>query len=368
MNKKNIDDLIKRYDQEYYMINDSEHEERFKWEAMKGFRDVWFSEEAKNLPFAEKFDRAMKKSSVMINNSTTSPTTGIIKMAEQRPEEIEKLFTELLFAPYASIDELQDHMDTFIDKTEEIRKELFPQFYRYKQDRHAVSCYLAFWKPEEHFVYRYSDAEEFSLHAEYGKDLGSGANFSLANYYEMAEIIVEALKEHKSLLEKYDALFKDNETYYYDESLHLLAFDLMYCCRCYNFYGKMEHMNKKESIEAYTAQQIKEKEEQERQEQIDALNERLHAIDVEMDGYREISLIGVDVTQAAKGKGTVIEQEGSKIKVRFDDGVTSYVINAKYAMRPRFADDEEVVAAFTAYDALLAEKKALEEKLKKLQK
>ena len=65
-------------------------------------------------------------------------------MAEKRPEEAEALFTKLLYAPYGSLEELQDHMDTFLDKTEEIRQELFPRYYRYKQDRHAVSSYLAF--------------------------------------------------------------------------------------------------------------------------------------------------------------------------------------------------------------------------------
>ena len=52
----------------------------------------------------------------------------------------------------------------------------------------------------------------------------------------MADLVVEALKEHNSLLQKYEALLKGDPDYYYDPSLHLMAYDLMYCCRCYNFY------------------------------------------------------------------------------------------------------------------------------------
>jgi hypothetical protein len=124
MNIENLHKLIARYEENYYMINDSEHDEKFKWGAMKGFRDIWFSEEAKSLSFAEKFDKAMKRSSIMINNSMISPTMGIVKMAEKRPDEVESLFTELLYAPYGSLAELQDHMDTFLDKKKKLENEL----------------------------------------------------------------------------------------------------------------------------------------------------------------------------------------------------------------------------------------------------
>lgn len=361
MNMKNLHTLIDRYEENYYMINGTEHDEKFKWGAIRGFQDVWFSQEAKELPFARLFEAAMKRSSIMINNSMISPTMGIVKMAEQKPEEIEALFREILFAPYKSIAELQEHMDLFLDKTEKFRQELFPRYYRYKQDRHAVSCYLAFYAPEKHFVYRYSDAEEFALRIEFGKDLGAGSYFSLSNYYEMAETVVEALREHRSLLEKYDALFKENNHYYYDKSLHLMAFDLMYCCRCYNFYGDMKYVKKKDSIKAYTAQQLKEKEQQERQAQIDALEQAIHNIDVQLDQYEEISLLGVEVTQVKLGKGVVIEQSGSKIKVQFNhQKAVSYIINRKFPLRPRFEDDEDIVDAFTVYDELIQDKQKLE--------
>ncbi len=367
MNTDNLHALIDRYEENYYMINDSDHDEKFKWEAVRGFRDVWFSEGSKELSFSKKFDLAMKKSSVMINNSVTSPTTGIIKMAEQRPQEIEALFTNLLYAPYGSIAQLQEHMDTFIDQTEIIRQELFPRFYKYKQDRHAVSCYLTFFSPEDHFVYRYTDAEEFAKHVEFGKDLGSGASFSLPNYYELASIVVHALKEHPSLIEKYTKLIKESDIYYSDESLHLMAFDLMYCCRCYNFYGNMGYMKKEESIKEYIAEQLKAKEMLEHKQKIEALEATIHQIDVNMDEYRKISLLGVEVTQTKYGNGRVIEQNGTQIKVQFENAVVTFIIDKKYPQRPCFEDDEQLVDAFTAYGDLLQKKEKLEKELKAVQ-
>jgi hypothetical protein len=44
MNTNNLHELINRYENNYDMINDSTNDEIFKWEAVRGFRDVWFKE------------------------------------------------------------------------------------------------------------------------------------------------------------------------------------------------------------------------------------------------------------------------------------------------------------------------------------
>ena len=366
MNHYNLHELITRYENSYDFINNSVNDEKFKWDAVRGFRDVWFSDSASSIPFAQLFDAAAKRSSVLINNRVMSPTTGIVKMAEQRPAEMERLFREVLFADFDTIRQLQDHMDGFLDQIELIRQELFPRFYRYKQDRHAASCYLSFFAPETHFIYRYNEAEEFAKYVEYGKDLGSGANFKLEYYYELAQIIVDAFKEHPGLIEKHDTLFQNNDQYYYDKSLHLMAFDLMYCCRCYYFYTGLSHAKKKDSIKAYTAQQLKEKEEAERLQRIAEIEAEIHSLEVQMDQFEEISLLGVEVTQKNYGDGTVIAQEGSRITVRFPTKTTVFVINKQHSMRPRFENDEDIVEAFTEFDRLKKQKEKLEEELGKI--
>ncbi len=365
MNKDNLHELINRYENNYHLVTTAPTEEKFKWGAVRGFRDVWFSDNAQAMPFSELFSAAAKESSVLIDNSMISPTIGIVKMAEQS-EDVERLFREVLFADYTTVSELQDHMDQFLEGIEIIRQKLFPRFYRYKQDRHATSCYLSFYAPEKHFIYRYSEAEEFAQYIEFGKDLGSGSNFKLENYYELAEIVVEALNEHPSLIEKYNAFFKDNDQYYYDQSLHIMAFDLMYCSRCYNFYSGMHHANKKDSIKAYTEQQLKEKEAAERIKRITELEDAIHELDVQMEPYEEISLLGVEVTERTNGTGTVIAQDGGMITVRFSSKTTSYIINKKYKMRPHFENDDEIVEAFTELDNLKEQKAKLEKELGKL--
>lgn len=122
----------------------------------------------------------------------------------------------------------------------------------------------------------------------------------------------------------------------------------------------MQYIPKKKNLETYTAEQLKEKARQERKAKIDEIDQRIHDLEVQMDQFQDISLVGVEVTQQQYGTGTIIEQDGSKITVRFAGKTMKYVINRKYARRPRFEDDGNIVDAFTELDELKAQKKRLE--------
>ncbi len=363
MNTENLHELIQRYENNYYLVNSKENNEIFKWRVVKAFRDVWFSEEGKAMPFAKRFHLATKDSSVLINNSMISPTNGVVKLAEAYPDKVEALFNETLFSGETEPEKVQALMDRFLDEMEQLRQVQFPRYYRYKQERHAASCYLAFYDPAAHFIYRYSEAEEFAKYVEFGKNLGSGAEFSLANYYELAELVVAAIKEHPSLIALHQEFIKDAPEYYRDDSLHLMAFDLMYCCRYYNFYTGLTHASKKESLKAYTQQKAKEKEELERLQKLQEVEDAIHALDVALEQYEDISLLAVEVTLAKLGTGTVIFHDHNLIKVQFPTEVKTFLISKKFPMRPTFENDEVIVEAYTRYAELLEERKQLQSQL-----
>lgn len=365
MNFKNLHSLIDRYEENFYTINSSENNEIFKWKAAKNFNNVWFSEEAKSMTFSEKFNNARKEFSILMDNSYVSPSNGIVKVAQKEPEETEKLFNEILFAnDNGDINEKQYKIDKFIDEYDKLRAKHYPQSFKFKQDRHSASCYLAFYAPEENYIYRYSDAEAFAQNIEFGKDIGSGENFRLDRYYEMCDIIVDALKEHESLLNKHFTFL--SESHYRDESLHLLAFDLMYCCRSYNFYSGMTHATKKESIKAFKEAEIRAKEKQEKEEKIKSILNQINELEKRAELFSNISLINVQVYQPSLGYGIIISQDINKIKVKYDNCEKSYMINKKYPNRPKFEDDEETVNAFTEYDETLEKIKKLKTQLNQL--
>ena len=82
MNIENLHKLIDKYEENFYELNNVEHNEIFKWRAMKHFRDVWFSPKAKTMKFSKMFNEAKKEFFILMDNSYVSPSNGIVKIAE----------------------------------------------------------------------------------------------------------------------------------------------------------------------------------------------------------------------------------------------------------------------------------------------
>ena len=362
MNYENLHKLIDQYEENIYYLNDSHNDEKFKWHAVQRFQDTWFSPEAESIAFSELFYQAIKGSAVLINNSTVQPANGVVKLAEKAPEEVERLFREVLFAD--DDDDLsvrQEHMEEFLEGMEALLQQYYPASWKYRQDRHAASCYLTLFAPEQNYIYKYSPVEAFAQNVEYGKDIGSGNSFSLAHYYELGDIVVSALRDHPELLRKHAELL--DETYYKDDSLHLLAFDIIYCANTYGFFKDLKHRPKKEAIKAYTLEQKRREEEEERQAAIDELEDQIHHIETQIGVYRSISLVGTQVYQKAYGTGIVVQQNVNMIRVRFGDLEKQYIISKKFPMRPTFEDDAEILEALNDYEIKLKELDSLKKKL-----
>jgi len=350
MNTDNLHQLINRYEDNFELINNATNDEIFKWRAVRCFQQVWFDDQYDGQSFSEKFRAATRETSVLIDNGQVSPANGIVKMAEQEPEEVERLFTEVLFADDAGDLELrQDHLDEFLDGIEAVRQRCFPSYWKYSQDRHSAFTYLALFAPEENYIYKYSEAEEFAKCIEYGIDIGSGQNFKLAAYYGMCDLLVDELKEHPSLLEKHQAICGSD--CYQDQSLHLLAFDVIYCARAYNFYTGMTFASKSDSIKAHKLGELRKKEQEEKQAKVDAIESEIRSLELRCAEIEQISLVNVQVQHKQYGTGIVISQETPKITVSFGDVTKSFIINKKFPARPTFEADVEIVDAFTEYDA-----------------
>ena len=177
-------------------------------------------------------------------------------------------------------------------------------------------------------------------------------SFSLPNYYRLCDEIVAALEKHETLLSThFNSLTPEH---YDDRSLHLLAFDLMYCCRTYNFYRGLtvpstgKTVRKKSGPQTITPEEIA-KREAERLAKIASLEDQIADLERRCAEYSDISLIGVQVKTAANGIGTVIEQNINRIKVRFAEVEKSFILDKKFSARPRFEDDEKIISAFTEY-------------------
>lgn len=357
MNDGNLHELIDRYEAKLDETMGPESREQFKWEAMKIFRDAWFSEEASQQTFAEMFSRARKGCGWMIDNSRIASTSGVVKMAQIEPVTVEHLFKDVLFADdNGDLTLRQRHMDEFLDQIETLRLKLFPRCWKYKHDRHAASCYLSFFAPAENYVYRFSDADLMARYIDFEKPIGSGQFFSLPAYYEMCDAIVEALKQHPTLLAEHKKRL--NDQCYQDDSLHLMAFDLMYCCRTYGYYHGLTKYNitrKTDNSKAARQKAADDEKRKQLEESICAAQDELLTLQTQLAEYEPISLIGTEVSTASYGSGVVVKQDENKLDVQFADTVKTFVIHRKYTQRPNFEDEEQIVDLLSNRADILAQ-------------
>ena len=366
MNTTNLHELILRYEENLDWTLNGKCYEMMKWEAARCFSDTWFSEEAQALPFSEMFKKACSETSIVINNSTISPTNGIVKMAEKEPETVKSLFTDVLFAEDGGDIALrQKHMDSFMAQIEELRLKLFPKYWKYQQDRHAVSCYMAFHAPAKNYIYRYSDAQMFANCIEYPEQLGSGSWFSLPNYYKMCDMLVEAVKEHPSLLAKFDALF--NKKFDVSDDLHIMAFDLMYCCRCYNFYKGLAFVKKRVLSKQEEAEKAADVRRHQREAQIAALTLEKEELELKLNETECVTLLGTQVTAPKYGTGTIVSQDENRVVVDFAGEKKSYILHTKYTQCPSFEDNEEIMRLMSKRGDILDKLRSIDKELIRLQ-
>ena len=83
MNTDNLHELIDRYESKIDKLYNEEHDELFKWRAMKTWRDEWFKPETSFSSFAERFAAAKKDFLLFIDNSRMHPSSGVLKLREK---------------------------------------------------------------------------------------------------------------------------------------------------------------------------------------------------------------------------------------------------------------------------------------------
>ncbi len=351
MNYDNLHELINRYETNLDMLYNEENDELFKWRALYTWQAEWYKPKETFTSFAERYIAAKKDFGLFIDNSRIHPSSGVIKLWEKEPDTIESLFCNILFGEYSSISDIHDNMEEFLYEYERLRQKYFPSSWSYKIDRHSASVFLAMNEPDVNYVYKSTEALRMADYTEFGLEIGYGQSFRLLNYYKLCDEIVEALKEHQSLLDQHFSRLTDG--YYTDHSLHLLTFDLMYCCNAYNFYHglakpvtpKPVRKASKNALSAEEAARI----EAEKTEKRSALESEIAELEKQCAEYAEISLLNVQITSNQYGIGIVIGHNANTIKVKFAETERSFVLNKKYTVRPHFENDEEIVTIFTEY-------------------
>lgn len=364
MHFDNLHELINRYEEKQDIILSKPQDELFKFRGIQWFQNTWFSQD-KSIDFARRFKYAIKETDNFIDSSSMRPAEGIYKIAQLcKNNEVETLFSETLFSGEKDLKIVQEQVDVFLFKIESLRKKFFPAFYKYKQDMHSALGYLSCFNPEFHFPYRFTNIKLFAEYIEYGKEIGSGSDFNLANYYDMMEIVIEALREHPSLLEYRSRAMDNDSSCYKDANLHITAYDLTYCCWWNKLYVGLIHASKEEIRQKAKDDASMKKTLQRIAELEDAIAEK----DILLGAYDDISLLDVQVQTPAFGKGQIIKHDHNVVTVQFDGFAKNFMLGTKFICPLKYEDSDSINRMFDEYAILSSERKGLQSELSKLEK
>lgn len=215
MNLEKLKHIIESYKSDFSVIH---KKEIYKWRSVKFFQENWNINE---LDFTKMLLTSIREARNLLDSGQYFPRRMLTQYAEQRPQEVKRLFAEL----YNEDIDLTTRMGNFQMGIEKLNKELFPGKKSY-HDQRAVIVYLCLRYPERYFLYKYEMFKSFCEKVDYPYVPKMGKSENIIQYLTLCSLIREELLKDNSLIKLHQGrLEKDH---YSDTSLNILTQDIIY--------------------------------------------------------------------------------------------------------------------------------------------
>ena len=338
MNLQRLRKLIDIYIDKFEILTNNNCDENMKWRAMHHFKENFDL----NAPdFYEMFKYAMSESSIIINNWTVQPINGILKLITHEEDTMRGLFAMLYEDDSGDLDKRQDKIEYFVEETNKLLEKYERGKWKYKQDFRSVLAYLAFYKPEENYLYKSSQCQPFFRYLEYGEEIGYGQYFKLSRYYRMCDEVRQAISEHQELIVTHNTRWDKVQDP--QDDLHILTFDIIYCSIVYNFYEFENYTKITRKSKSDLEQERLEVEIDNKRIELEELEAELTKAQTEFDEIPEINLEGQNVKHRMFGKGLVTKQTGSYIEVVFASKTSKFILTTAFIGGFLSSEDESVL-------------------------
>lgn len=259
MNKRNLDIIINEYVRRFDVLNEiAGNDEGYKWRAETCFKQYW-DIDAEDFPAM--FKQAMKETSNLIDNATVQPIGGILLLLkhESEVEYVRECFRNLFSDDGGNLIKRQERIEGFAANINARLDRYVAGSWKCPQKINNVIYYLNLWKPEENYIFKATEATAWAYCIEYEDDFGSGATFSLRKYYRMCDELLAELPNYPELMRLHQERVA-REMQGYDDQLHILVYDIIYCAHAYDLYYGMqiEKVPAKERIKNAQLREVKE--------------------------------------------------------------------------------------------------------------
>lgn len=237
MNRKSIDQIFKAYIDKFEYLNDSHNNENYKWHVICEYQRL-FDIDAPD--FASMLRKVQDATDNTID-SYTQPFFGLVKIAEEEPEPIRDAFRALYVPDGGDLAIRQSKIDAFLTKCNELVEKYYPGSYLYKNDQRSAMAYLFFNDPDNHYLYKATEAKYLASCVGFYDDWGSMSEFKLDVYHRFCDELIAEIKATPALLDTHYSRFDAAKvSMHKDEPLHVLAFDIIYCAHTYGLYSGLD--------------------------------------------------------------------------------------------------------------------------------
>ena len=307
--------LAHNYVENFYTINDEEHDENMKWKAVQCFQDN-FTFDCDN--FSEMLKASFAECSILLDNAFVCPTHGMIQLAKYDEVATKELFMDLFADDGGDINVRQTRIVKFVDDANALLEKYAAGKWKYRQEFRSALFYLVFYKPGENYFYKASQSQPLLRYLEFGTELGSGKSFSLSEYYRQCDVVRNAISEDEELISMNKNRYNDSQRDVGDD-LRILVFDLMYSGQVYGFYQYCDYSKAPSSKSSSKSKKDRQAQEfKEKTQELETLQNQLNNLLVEMDNIPDINLDGLTVSHRRFGEG-VVSQNESYLNVKFEE-------------------------------------------------
>ena len=379
MNENHLHQIFENYIDRFEEFNSGDRKkpsEYYKWEMPGPFKDcmkVLMNAEKREQVIAQ-IDEIKKITHDFIDSGKTLPLAGLAKFADEYGEwkTIQEMFQKL----YADDGrDSQEKIGAFLNQCRVLERK-HGLGGTYKSDYRSVTVYLFLYDPDNNYIYKPTHAQDFQDCIEFYDDFGVGDNVNLKTYYRMCDELVEKIRDYPRLKELDDIrlalIRKDNREAYQDTKLHILAYDIIYCCSSYDLFRGI-------SFERLTTTERKVRWEKQQKalellEKLKNAQEQKKNLDAAMEKVEQYFSVGQKVAYKSFGKaaqtaiGTIVKRGNDSVTIDFGDGNVKSVgliipiVNGY--IRPQEADEND----YANIVAILKKKSVIENNLSQIGK
>lgn len=316
MNRDNLQQIINNYIDRFGELNTPPKMEYYKWQIICQFRPMMDAALASPIDeFHARLDTARKLTQNLID-SRILPFRGLVEFAEEEPDTVRNMFRDLLQMAEASVEQKIAAIDSFLEKSHQLRDKHALGSHLYNDDHHSVTGYLFLYEPDHNYLYKATHCREFADCIGFYDDWDYGANTKLDVFYRMCDEVLVAIKENKALMATAKSRFEiDPEGMHPDKEKHILLFDLIYCCSTYGLFKGTNYVVPT-TAERRLIQERKDKA-TEIAGRLDEAKQKLDVLNRAEDCLRAVFIPNAVIHHKSFGDGTIREITGLNAVVQF---------------------------------------------------